>query len=109
LARYVFKNVRLLFSSKNKSIGLKQEQDIFLLLWLFFPLLIFMVTSSRLPLYILPLFVTLSLLASLGLESTGFCWNKKHLTLTTIWLVLLLLLRLIAADFPSDKNAAPVA
>jgi hypothetical protein len=29
--------------------------------------------------------------------------------LTAIWLVLLLSLRLIAADFPSDKNAAPVA
>jgi 4-amino-4-deoxy-L-arabinose transferase len=109
LARYVFKNVRVLFPSKNKPIGLKQEQDIFLLLWLLVPLLIFMVSSSRLPLYILPLFVPLSLLASLGLEATGFCWNKKHLTLTAIWLVLLLSLRLIAADFPSDKNAAPVA
>jgi 4-amino-4-deoxy-L-arabinose transferase-like glycosyltransferase len=109
LARYVFKNVRILFHSKNKSIGQKQEQDIFLLLWVLFPILIFMVSSSRLPLYILPLFVPLSLLASLGLEAAGFCWNKKHLTMTAAWLVLLLSLRLIAAEFPSDKNAAPVA
>jgi 4-amino-4-deoxy-L-arabinose transferase-like glycosyltransferase len=109
LARYVFKNIRNLFSTKNKSIDCKPEQDIFLLLWLLAPLLIFMISSSRLPLYILPLFVPLSLLASLGLEATGFFWNKKHWIMTAVWLFLLLALRLIAAEFPSDKNGAPIA
>jgi 4-amino-4-deoxy-L-arabinose transferase-like glycosyltransferase len=109
LVRYIFKNIRTLIPAKNKSMGLKQEHDIFLLLWFLVPLLIFMVSSSRLPLYILPLFVPLSLLVSLGLEAAEFSWNKKHWIMTGVWLVLLLALRLIAAEFPSDKNGAPVA
>ena len=109
LARYGFKNFTILFRGRQATMDQKQRQNLFLLLWILCPLLIFMFSSSRLPLYLLPLFVPLALIASRGLEAAAFSWNRRHRLLVIFWSILLLSLRIIAAKIPSDKDAATVA
>lgn len=86
-----------------------QGQELFLLLWVLLPLVVFMVSSSRLPLYLLPLFVPLALLAARGLEASSFVWTRWRVAGVVLWCLLLVALRLIAARVPTTKNAAPLA
>lgn len=109
LARHVYRRGRILMSFRRTPLDRHQSQELFLLLWVLCPLLIFMVSSSRLPLYLLPLFAPLSLLAARGLEEASFSWNRRRLAWTSAWCVLLVAVRLIAAHIPSDKDAAVVA
>ena len=87
----------------------KQVQDLFLLLLFLCPFLVFMVSSSRLPLYLLPLFVPLSLLAARGLESVSYRWGRRWLAWITVWCLLLVSLRIISAEIQTDKDASVVA
>ncbi len=76
----------------------------FLLLWFALPLLVFSLARSRLPLYVLPLFVPLSLL--LGRALAGRRWNAGSAWLLATWVVCLLGLKYYAAaGFPTDKDA----
>ncbi|MCA1714842.1 MAG: glycosyltransferase [Gammaproteobacteria bacterium] len=75
-----------------------------LTLWLLIPLLVFCVVRSRLPLYLLPLFVPLALLAARQRHAEGRdlpAWPQLAL-----WAALLLGLRLATAHWPTHKNAA---
>ncbi len=109
LFKYISKSARTLFHSRLKPVNLNQEQDLFLFLWLFCPLLIFVVSSSRLPLYLLPLFVPLALLAARGLEALSYRWNRRWLAGISAWCLLLVSLRIISAQIPTDNDAAAVA
>jgi hypothetical protein len=109
LARYVYSSVHLLFQSRLKPMVRSQEQDLFLLLWFFCPLLIFVLSSSRLPLYLLPLFIPMSLLTARGLEATSYRWDRRWLAWISAWCFLLVSLRVISAYFPTDKDVAAVA
>ena len=75
-----------------------------LALWFALPLLVFCVSRSRLPLYILPLFVPLALLAArqrLSEGKTAFVHWKWLL----LWTLCVLALQLEAARWPTHKNA----
>lgn len=75
-----------------------------LTLWLLIPLLVFCLAQSRLPLYLLPLFVPLALLVARQRHGEGLtlpAWPRLAL-----WAALLLGLRLAAAHWPTHKNAA---
>ncbi len=75
-----------------------------LLLWVLLPLLVFCVSKSRMPLYILPLFVPLALLAAKQRADEGLAspsWRRLLL-----WTALLLSLKLVAAQWPTHKDAA---
>ena len=109
LARYVYSSVHLLFQSRLKPMVRSQEQDLFLLLWFFCPLLIFVLSSSRLPLYLLPLFIPMSLLTARGLEATSYRWDRRWPAWISAWCFLLVSLRVISAYFPTDKDVAAVA
>jgi 4-amino-4-deoxy-L-arabinose transferase-like glycosyltransferase len=109
LARYLSSSIGALFKSRRKPKDRKREQDLFLVLWLLCPLLVFMVSSSRLPLYLLPLFAPLALLAARGLEAPVQRWNRGWLAWVSAWCLLLLSLRIIIAQIPTDKNVAAVA
>ncbi|HXG28522.1 MAG TPA: glycosyltransferase family 39 protein [Nevskiales bacterium] len=75
--------------------------------WVLLPLLIFMLSSSRLTLYILPLFVPLSLLSARELQDLRWtAWQRGALAL---WVVLLLALKAGSDRFPYEHNAAPFA
>lgn len=56
----------------------------FLWLWLLLPLAVFMLARSRLPFYLLPLFVPMSLLLAQSLQELHF--RKTHLAFIMIWL-----------------------
>lgn len=76
----------------------------FLLCWLLLPVLVFCLARSRLPLYLLPSFVPLCLLLGRGLS--GARWSRPRIALLGFWLLLLLGLKyVIAAHYPSDKDA----
>ncbi len=77
---------------------------LFLALWLLLPLLVFCVSRSRLPLYILPLFVPLAVLAARQRMRDGKALPRWRWLLS--WGALALALQLAAARWPTHKDAA---
>jgi 4-amino-4-deoxy-L-arabinose transferase len=71
--------------------------QLFLVFWFVLPFLVFCVAQSRLPLYLLPLFLPLSLLAASRMESTFDLNNLRTAGLLTAWIALLLATKGIAA------------
>lgn len=69
----------------------------FLLLWLLLPLIVFCLAQSRLPLYVLPLFLPLSLLLSLMLRRSVDLAVTRQRVLLALWLLLLLGIKAFAA------------
>lgn len=63
----------------------------FLLLWLLLPLLVFCIAQSRLPLYLLPLFLPLSLLLAAGGRSAIDLRKPAQRNLLIAWVILLLI------------------
>ena len=79
----------------------------FLLWWLALPLLVFFLARSRLPFYVLPLFVPFALILARVLESAR--WNKPATALVAAWVVALLAVKLMAAGMTSDQDARGLA
>ena len=79
----------------------------FLLLWLLLPLLVFMLSRSRLPFYILPLFVPLALLAARMLDGVAF--GRRQAALLAFWLACLLVLKGALAHWPYKDDARAFA
>ena len=73
-------------------------------LWLLLPLLVFCVARSRLPLYLLPLFVPLALAVAQQSPAGAPGWPRRGLLVA--WIVLLLALRVGAAWYPSSQDAS---
>lgn len=70
--------------------------------WILVPLLIFCVSRSRLPLYVLPLFAPIAL-------AIVSCWSgyrRPSLSWLWAWVVFILALRFAAAYFPTHKDAS---
>lgn len=95
--------------NKRKSTAHKpiQPKTTFLLYWICIPLVVFMLSQSRLPLYILPLFVPIALLLSQLLNDQSF--SKHHFFWLSIWLVLLLALKAIAGYIPYKHDSREFA
>lgn len=73
------------------------------MLWWALPLLVFCVARSRLPLYVLPLFLPIALAIARQRHSEARVLPRASLL---IWIVALLGIRLAAAHWPSQQNAA---
>lgn len=86
-----------------KSHAAMPDELRFLWFWLALPLLVFSLSRSRLPLYLLPLFVPISLL--LGRALSPCRWRPLTVGLMTLWVVLLLGIKYGAAVYPSDKDS----
>lgn len=71
-------------------------------LWVALPLLVFCISRSRLPLYILPLFVPLALLAARQLAVEGRALPRRRWLLA--WCALLLALEFATALWPTHKD-----
>ncbi|MDA3913722.1 glycosyltransferase family 39 protein [Oleiagrimonas sp.] len=70
---------------------------LFLLLWFAIPLVVFCLSRSRLPMYLLPLFLPLSLMLALDLRSrVDLTRNRQRLALAA-WILVLLTLKAVAA------------
>jgi len=79
------------------------EDQRFLWLWFLLPLLIFSLARSRLPLYVLPLFAPVSLLMAGALRDLR--WSTLGKILIVAWVVLLIAVKGIVAQWPSDKDS----
>ena len=91
-----------------RRVGVARDAQMrFLLLWTLLPLLVFMLSRSRLPFYILPLFVPLALLASKALADIAF--GTRHAALLAFWLVCLLSLKGALAYWPYKDDARAFA
>ena len=79
------------------------RSDLLLALWVALPLLVFCVSRSRLPLYILPLFVPLALLAARQRHAENRALPRWRWLLA--WTALLLALEFATALWPTHKDA----
>lgn len=80
----------------------------FLAGWLSLPLLVFVVSSSRLPLYLLPLAPPAALLFARVLPADALASRKRRVWIAA-WLVLLLAVKGLAAIYPSDRDGRRLA
>ena len=88
---------------KSKTHKPTQPETAFLLYWICIPLVVFILSQSRLPLYILPLFVPIGILLARTFQELTL--KKQHYFWLLIWLVLLLAIKVIAGHI-SYKNDA---
>ncbi|MBP6797235.1 MAG: glycosyltransferase family 39 protein [Luteimonas sp.] len=84
--------------------GAANVAGLFVALWVLLPLAVFCIARSRLPLYVLPLFVPLAIAIAMTWRARGTCMPKRRWL--ALWVVLLLGLRLAGAHFPSQQDAS---
>jgi 4-amino-4-deoxy-L-arabinose transferase-like glycosyltransferase len=82
---------------------------LFLLLWLVWPLVMFCVARSRLPLYVLPLLVPIALLLAMRLRNRAWLSARWAPTVLTLIVMFLLGIKWGAAIYPYHKDARAVA
>lgn len=78
-------------------------------LWWLLPLAFFCAARSRMPLYVLPLFVPLALLLA---HSAGPIWRQRSSWLLPLiggWALTLLILKAAAAHYPTERDARVLA
>lgn len=93
------------FRAWRAGVGARRRDSrvLLLVLWLSLPLVVFCLSRSRLPLYILPLFVPLALLAAHGRLQRG--QGMPRLSWVLAWSGLLIAFKLYGARHPSESNA----
>ncbi|HEX7326397.1 MAG TPA: glycosyltransferase family 39 protein [Rhodanobacteraceae bacterium] len=105
----LFRNARHRFAIDGRRQWLPHHPvELFLLLWFGLPLLVFCLAQSRLPLYVLPLFLPLSLLLALALGDDIDLRLVRQRVLFGAWVVALLALKGGIAYFvhtPRDERA----
>ncbi len=74
-----------------------------LCLWLLLPLAVFFLARSRMPLYLLPLFVPMAVIAALQWQREGRALPRWRWLLA--WAALLIALKLVAVWWPTHKDA----
>lgn len=86
-----FRRWRLRDSVRHWRSSLRQQSvEWFLLLWLLIPLVVFCLAQSRLPLYVLPLFLPISLLLACRLRDRVDLGKQRQRVLIGVWIVALL-------------------
>lgn len=81
-----------------------EAPGLLLALWVLLPLLVFCLSRSRLPLYVLPLFVPLALVVARQRQSDAR--RLPRWPLLAVWAAGLLALKFAAAQWPTHKNAS---
>lgn len=82
---------------------LQDAHGVILFLWIVLPLIVFCISRSRMPLYILPLFTPLALIVARQMRIEGRAFPQA--TLLAAWVVIVLGVRLASAYWPTHKNA----
>jgi 4-amino-4-deoxy-L-arabinose transferase len=104
----VYRTGRALLGRAWWRVRLEREPRLVLAaLWIGLPLVVFTVSASRLPLYLLPLFVPLALVTAMALP--GRVNAKAALPLLSLWVVALVGLRVLAAGYPSPVDGRRTA
>lgn len=81
----------------------RDASALLLALWLLVPLLVFCIARSRLPLYLLPLFLPLALIIARQRLQEG---RELHWRWIGAWIVVLLALKFAATLWPTHKDAS---
>ncbi|MFQ5742859.1 MAG: hypothetical protein ACE5HV_04635, partial [Acidobacteriota bacterium] len=76
-----------------------------LLLWLLLPLLVFSLSRSRLPLYVLPLYAPIALALAAAIGPAG---RRRPQRIAVLSILVLLTLKGAAPFYPSDKDMRPL-
>lgn len=82
----------------------EQAPALLIALWIVLPILVFGIARSRLPLYLLPIFVPLALAVAAQRVESGR--GMPRWQWIAIWVLMLLALRLAASGLPSHKDAS---
>lgn len=95
-----------------KSFKFREEREKFQVLflltcWFLIPLAVFLISSSRMYLYVVPLFIPLSLAEGYALRNWTF--NSFRIKGLFTWIILLVIFKGVAAFYPHDKNIKPFA
>jgi 4-amino-4-deoxy-L-arabinose transferase-like glycosyltransferase len=99
---------RTLLSLSWWRIKIKSDQwTPFLILWIFLPLTIFFLSKSRLPLYILPLFVPISLIT--GRLPIFLSDGNNKFAIFTVWIIILIGIKFTGSVFPYNKDDRSLA
>jgi 4-amino-4-deoxy-L-arabinose transferase-like glycosyltransferase len=80
---------------------------VFLMLWLFLPLTVFFISKSRLPLYVLPLFVPIALIIGRWIVLPSR--RKVRVYLLAAWIAILLALKVANSLFPYARDSRAMA
>lgn len=81
----------------------REATQLFIALWVLLPLAVFCVARSRLPLYLLPVFLPLALAIAAQRRDDR---RPMRLAALTAWVALLLSLRLVASVVPARQDAS---
>ena len=77
-------------------------------LWIALPLAVFVLASSRLPLYLLPLFAPFALVTGHSLavawSEASTAWRRRTTALLIVWCAALLGIKVFAAIYPSHRD-----
>ena len=90
-------------------IVVRDREWLLLLYWFFGPLLIFFLAKSRLHLYVLPLFVPLSLMLARALANWPWLDRRRLAVTVAATAVALISLKGLAAHWPADRDARVMA
>lgn len=82
----------------------QEAAALLLALWILIPLAVFCIARSRLPLYVLPLFVPLALVIAQRAPVGGLA--SVNWRVLGVWAAVLIALRIAVALYPSDQDAS---
>jgi 4-amino-4-deoxy-L-arabinose transferase len=97
------------WSKLRERVRVRDPQWLLLLYWFLLPLAIFMLARSRLPLYVLPLFVPLALMLSRPLASWAWLNDGRLRMLAAATAVGLVALKGYVAHFHTDRDSRAMA
>lgn len=103
-----------LFSRRVWTRLYRRRTALLILLWFFVPLAVFVVASSRLPLYVLPLFAPIALVTarrlSLARSSLAVVSNRRGwLAAAVVWVVLLVALKAFGGVIDNHNDARAIS
>lgn len=106
---YVWKGVINAFKKAKQGLsahaGENNEQSLFLMLWFLVPLSIFVISRSNLPLYVLPLFAPLGVMAAAAAERFDFSLTKNRYMIVA-WCCVIVLQRIVLGAVTFKKDAS---
>jgi len=88
--------------------GEEHSQHIFLMAWFLIPMIIFIISRSNLPLYILPLFIPLAVIAAGEIERCNVSLHKFRYQIL-VWCALIVLVRPLMASVTFGKDSSQFA
>jgi 4-amino-4-deoxy-L-arabinose transferase-like glycosyltransferase len=91
-----------------RATAAENPEHLLAVVWFLLPLAIFLFVRSRLPLYILPLFVPLALIIARAIQPT-FSLSRRSVVLLVIWFGVLVTTRGVVAAVRSPLDVRPLA